>query len=256
MMRRFAALLAMVAILAACSSDDETTATTGDAGSNDSAQTEGEGSSDDDSGSSAGDGDSEMADSDDDGIQDDDAPQDDDSGGEAMDEDDDGIVSEGESTADGDSDGVSDDDSDAEAAFGGSLLIGDFLLNLFSGEGVGIDEDVIDCVADSGVDVDASVLDASEAQLNLASAALFGCAPDEMAAVLAAETEPPPGLDSDDVTCVMAETFRYLGTLSPEDTLSAMDADEIPADIRDEVEDRATDICGLSGDQVESIFDA
>lgn len=77
-----------------------------------------------------------------------------------------------------------------------------------------------------------------------------------MAAVLAAETDPPPGLYSDDVTCVMAETFRYLGTLSPEDTLAAMDADEFRADIRDEVEGRATGICGLSGDQLESIFDA
>lgn len=165
---------------------------------------------------------------------------------------------------DGDGEGQEDGGEAAEGVDGGSALpvdgaqarLGPFVASLFEGGGVEPTDELVDCMEGKGVDLQLDPLDASEADLALTGVALFGCAPDEMAPAVAADTEPPPGTDRADVLCVAAETFRYLGQLPVDEAVAALEADTVPESFRAALGSIAADVCDLSSADVLAIFDA
>ncbi len=158
-------------------------------------------------------------------------------------------------------DGTVDDDAVADGdepddAFGAGLVLRDFLVGLVDDAGAELGDGVFDCIADTGADLDLPLLEASEEQLSMAGVALFGCAPEEMAIVMAEDTEPPAGTDRDDVICVATETFRYLGGLTTAEAMTAMSSPSMPIEIQEAVQDAAGDACGLDDDQILAILES
>ena len=138
---------------------------------------------------------------------------------------------------------------------GGAQVPGLLITAVLAQAGVEPTDEIVACVESRGIDLDLAPT-ASEEEVAEATLAIFGCAPDELGQVLAADTVAPPGTDTEDVACVIGETFRYLGTLPTEEALAALEADTPPQEIRDDLRPIAGEVCGLDRDQVDAILDS
>lgn len=167
---------------------------------------------------------------------------------------------DGAEPADGetDDDSAGDDSADDEALPAtGSGEIGPFLELVLLELGVEVDDELIACIEEKGIDPNLD-LNATEDDINAATVSLFGCAPDELASVTAVDIEPPDGTTAEDVECVLTEAFKILGNLPQEEALALLenDGDEIPDELRDEAAPAAASACGLDDDQIDAIFDS
>lgn len=166
----------------------------------------------------------------------------------------------GETDSDSDEGAMSDsadDETTDDGDFGGAdAEVGDFISSFFAQSGAEVTPEILDCLADRDVDAGLSMLEASEEDLNLAGLGLFACAPNELAPAISFDITPPDGTDTADVECVVAETFRYVGTLPTEQALEALDSVDIPEEIREGIQPIAEDVCGLDSDVVEEILTA
>ncbi|MGH1490303.1 MAG: hypothetical protein ACRBK7_13085 [Acidimicrobiales bacterium] len=242
----FAALFAVAALVSACGSDDATT--TEAEASTEGADTSGDG--DGDSSSDTDDGDA-MGDEDHSG--DDDAMTDDD----AMAEDEDAMSDD----AMADEDAMSEDDdamTDDDEAMAEDAGLDFTFISLIWPEGSQPSPEVFACLDDKGVDPEMSLLSATEEESLEAVVVLYGCAPDELATVFADDVDPPAGTTREDTECVIAETFRYMGTLPVAEAMEITNSsdDDIPDAISEEVIPIAKDVCGLDEDQITAIFEA
>ncbi|MDH3682561.1 MAG: hypothetical protein OEV40_21720 [Acidimicrobiia bacterium] len=138
---------------------------------------------------------------------------------------------------------------------GGAQVPGLLITAVLAQAGVEPTDEIVACVESRGIDLDLAPT-ASEEEVAEATLAIFGCAPDELGQVLASDTVAPPGTDTEDVACVIGETFRYLGTLPTEEALAALEADTPPQEIRDDLRPIAEEVCGLDRDQVDAILDS
>ncbi len=259
-MKIAAGLLALTLSLAACAADGEESNTATDevgsevADSEQSESAEGESTDDamtddsagDDSSADSNAGDGANGDSTDSADQDN-ATTDDSTNDDAA---------AGDNTAGDNGDGDATDDS-TDTSEGGTdgASSGLLITALLSQAGLEPTDEILSCVEDRGIDLNISPT-ADERAVQEATLVLFTCAPDELAEILAAETETPPGTTTDDVECVIAETFRYLGSLPTDEAIAALEQSEMPQEVRDEVLPVIQDNCGLSEDQASAIFDS
>ncbi len=152
-------------------------------------------------------------------------------------------------------DGTADDNTDTSEGNTDGANSGLLITALLAQAGLEPTEEILSCVEDRGIDLNISPT-ADERAVQEATLVLFTCAPDELAEILAADTETPPGTTEDDVECVIAETFRYLGSLPNDEAIAALEQSEMPQDVRDEVLPIIQDNCGLSEDQANAIFES
>lgn len=245
-MKTAVALLALVLIIGACASDPDEETTDAGQGSNEESSEPDESSEANESSEASTDaGDDPAADggeSGDDGGMGDDPADDASSDDEAMEDD-----PADEASSD---DGAMEDDSGSA-----NPVAGLFISGVLGQAGVEPTDEIVACVERRGIDLDLAPT-ASEDAVAEATLAVFGCAPDELGQVLAADTEAPPGTDRDDVACVIGETFRYLSELPTDVALEALEADTPPQEIRDDLGPIAEQNCGLDADQVDAIFDS
>jgi hypothetical protein len=250
-MRLLAMLVALALGLAACgegddeSSEGETTTESDAASTDDSDQATGDESSGQEAEAPDNSG---TDDATDDAMAADDAMGDDD----AM-SDDDGAMTEDNSMSD---DAMSEDDLDMDEAF--EDLLGDMgMLSFFWPEGSEPTDEDLACIESKGVDPNLSPFSAAEDDILRASVAISGCAPEEMAESLYSDVTPPEGTTADDVKCVMVETFQYIGSIPIDEAVElAGTGDTMGEDLRAAVSPTAEDVCGLSADEIDAIFDA
>jgi hypothetical protein len=187
------------------------------------------------------------------------------------DADDDEAGSDSEGSADSD-DGSMDEGSDDEASMEDgsdgeateedgttgqpSAEVGDFIETFFAQTGAEVTPEILDCLQDRDIDTSLSLLDATEEETEIVGLGLFACAPEELAPAIAFDIEAPEGTTAEQVECVVAETFRYVGTLPTDEALVALDSVDIPEDIRAAIVPIAVDQCGIDEGQAEDILSA
>lgn len=227
-MKFVAGLLALSVFVAACADDPETSTDAGetsDASTNDESSGSNDESSAESSEDSAGAADGSATDD-----------------GTAND----GTV--GESTA------VEDPATSDSSATTGDIP--PFLQAFALGSGVEISDEIVQCLEDREVNLDASATAPTEEELTSIALGLFLCAPDQIAEAFAADIVPPPGADADDVECVVLETFNYLGTIPEDEALVLFESNDLPDDAQQAVVDRAEGSCDLDSDQIIAILEA
>lgn len=117
-----------------------------------------------------------------------------------------------------------------------------FLATLFAQMGLESTDELIACIEDRGVDTNTiPITDEEGASFTLA---MFGCAPDETGAAFATEVT-AEGVSQEDATCVLSETFRYLGQLPPDEAVEAFNAVTIPQEHQDALLPIVEEVCGL-----------
>lgn len=229
-MKFVAGLLALSVLLAACADDPETSTDAGetsDAATKEEAKTDSAGSSDD----------SSAAESEDPAGTDNPAA--------------DGAGSD--SAAD---DEPTDNDTGAADDSGSAGDIPPFLQAFALGSGVDINDEIVQCIQDRDVNLDVSPAAPTEEELSAIALGLFLCAPEQVGQAFAADITPPPGTDSDDVACVVVETFHFLASIPEAEALALFESDELSEDARGAVVEGAEQACGLDSDQIIAILDA
>jgi hypothetical protein len=124
---------------------------------------------------------------------------------------------------------------------------------LFAAFGVEPSDEVLQCMTDRGVNLNASPT-ADQAQQEVVLA-VFTCAPEELAASAAAEAKLPAGVDQEQFQCVAASTFRYLGALPVEEALVTLESD-IPDELRATLVPQLAEECGLTEEQADAALDS
>ena len=125
---------------------------------------------------------------------------------------------------------------------------------LFAQTGIEPSDEVIQCLTDRGIDLDALPTDEQAGQE--LTVALFACAPDELAASFAAEAVAPAGIEQEQVECVTAGAFRYIGELPLDDALAAINSPDIPDEHRAVLAPQLAEECDLTEEQVNAALDA
>ena len=120
---------------------------------------------------------------------------------------------------------------------------------------IGIDpsSDIESCVEDRGAATSASGVSAGSPELMLA---ILSCAPAESARSFGESDTPPEGITEDQSTCALEEMFRYLGGLSVEEGVAAIEASDVPEDVRADLTPIVVDNCDMTADQVNLLLDS
>lgn len=245
-------LMALALVLAACgsgdddSSDESGTETTVAVATDETAEDTTEDAADTEAADDAAatDDAADAADGEDEAMEDD--AMEDDADDDAMEDD---ATDTSDDAADDTDDGVANDPAAADGE------LGPVLASVLAQTGIEPTPEVVGCIEDRGIDLSLGA-DANEDAVAETTLALFACAPEPLAEVIAADTPAPPGTDADDVTCVITETFRYLGELPPEEALDALDAGDMPPEIQSALTPIVTDVCDIDEDQAAAIFDS
>ncbi len=251
-MKNIAWLLALILLLGACSAEFGTEAatttgadsTTDETGSDAEGSPDSESSSDDDAANAADDDDS--GDSGDSAAGDGSAGDSSGVGGSGDDDSDDGAAS---------GDISSDDDQAATADPADGELPPDSALGfILAAIGTEPTDEIVSCIEGEGADP-LTGFDASEDEATAISLASIRCLDDELAAFGASTYPPTPGVESDDVECVLLEAYRYMGELSQDEAAAAIDAPDLPPEIEAEILDRATSRCDVTEEVAADILD-
>lgn len=130
-----------------------------------------------------------------------------------------------------------------------------WLFDEFAEMGVSATAEHAACIEERGIDPLAAAPSISTAaeQATL-SVGLLVCAADDLAAGVQFTSALPVGFTPDDIACVTAQRFKALGDFTPEEAIEVVQNPGTDGVLRDAVVARATAACGLSAEDVDSLF--